>query len=102
MEHWHRTWSYAVIQHPQSGGSSPVQQWHCCNFKLVPVSACSHFQLARDGHFLRMIPSLSGGLYQFNGENVEIIPFTADDLLQSSFRFKDDLVLTGSLSQLLY
>jgi len=53
------------------------------------------FQLARDGQFLRMIPSLSGGLYQFNGENVEVIPFTADDLLQSSFFFKDDLVLTG-------
>lgn len=58
-------------------------------------SSIHNLELARDGQFLRMIPSLSGGLYQFNGENVEVIPFTADDLLQSSFFFKDDLVLTG-------
>ncbi|XP_026280296.1 eukaryotic translation initiation factor 2-alpha kinase [Frankliniella occidentalis] len=57
-------------------------------------SSIHNLELGKDGHFLRMIPSLSGGLYQFNGDNVEVIPFSADDLLQSSFR-KDDIVLTG-------
>ncbi|KAJ1525913.1 hypothetical protein ONE63_009102 [Megalurothrips usitatus] len=58
-------------------------------------SSIHNLEMSNNGNFLRMIPSLSGGLYQFNGENVEVIPFTADDLLQSSFRFRDDIVLTG-------
>lgn len=49
-----------------------------------------------------MIPSLSGGLYQFNGENVEVTQWTADELLQSSVFFKDDLVLTGMNLLLIY
>lgn len=42
-----------------------------------------------------MIPSLNGGLYKFNGETVEPIPLTADHLLQASFRYSDDLVISG-------
>lgn len=45
---------------------------------------------------MRMIPSLSGGLYKFNGENIEAIPVTADNLLQASFRYSDDLVISGN------
>lgn len=42
-----------------------------------------------------MIPSLSGGLYQFDGESIEPIPITADNLLSSSFKFSDDLIISG-------
>lgn len=44
-----------------------------------------------------MIPSLSGALYKFDGETVEPIPINADNLLSSSFKFSDDLVISGKL-----
>jgi translation initiation factor 2-alpha kinase 3 len=44
-----------------------------------------------------MIPSLSGGLYKFNGDDIEPIPITAENLLKSSFRYSDDLVISGQL-----
>lgn len=42
-----------------------------------------------------MIPSLSGSLYKFDGENLDRIPFTVDSLLKSSFRYNDDLIISG-------
>lgn len=42
-----------------------------------------------------MIPSLSGALYKFNGEHIEAVPITADNLLKSSFRYSDELVISG-------
>lgn len=42
-----------------------------------------------------MIPSLNGGLYKFDGETIEQIPVTADHLLSSSFKFSEDLVISG-------
>lgn len=42
-----------------------------------------------------MIPSLSGSLYKFDGENLDRIPFTIDSLLKSSFRYNDDLIISG-------
>lgn len=47
-----------------------------------------------------MIPSLNGGLYKFNGESVELIPVTFDHLLQSSFKYSNDLVISGKISAL--
>lgn len=44
---------------------------------------------------MRLIPSLDGSLYKFNGETVEPLPLTADFLLKSSFKLGDDLVITG-------
>lgn len=44
---------------------------------------------------VRMIPSLYGGLYKFDGEDIEQIPVTADHLLSSSYKFSDDLVISG-------
>ncbi|XP_046996995.1 eukaryotic translation initiation factor 2-alpha kinase-like [Schistocerca americana] len=53
-------------------------------------------ELSNNGHWVRMIPSLSGGLYKFNGESIEAVPITADNLLQSSsFIFSDDLLIAG-------
>lgn len=42
-----------------------------------------------------MIPSLSGGIYKFDGDSIEAIPVTAEDLLKSSFKFTDDIVISG-------
>lgn len=42
-----------------------------------------------------MIPSLSGGIYKFDGDSLEAIPVTAEDLLKSSFKFSDDMVISG-------
>ena len=42
-----------------------------------------------------MIPSLSGGIYKFDGDSIEAIPVTAEDLLKSSYKFTDDMVISG-------
>lgn len=42
-----------------------------------------------------MIPSLSGGIYKFDGDSIEAIPVTADDLLKSSFKYSDDILISG-------
>lgn len=54
-------------------------------------------QLTNNGQMVRMIPSLYGGLYKFDGDDLEQIPVTADHLLSSSFKFSDDLVISGIL-----
>lgn len=58
-------------------------------------SSIHRLELTNNGKWVRMIPSLNGGLYKFDGETVEPIPFSADDLLKSSFKFSDDLVISG-------
>ncbi|XP_029032287.1 eukaryotic translation initiation factor 2-alpha kinase isoform X1 [Osmia bicornis bicornis] len=52
-------------------------------------------ELNNNGQWIRLIPSLNGGLYKFDGENLEAIPVTANQLLHSSFRYSDDLVFSG-------
>lgn len=47
---------------------------------------------------VRMIPSLYGGLYKFDGDDLEQIPVTADHLLSSSYKFSDDLVISGKIN----
>jgi hypothetical protein len=43
-----------------------------------------------------MIPSLSGGIYKFNGSSIEPIPVTADLLLKSApLSFSSDLAISG-------
>ena len=44
---------------------------------------------------MRLIPSLNGGLYKFDGDNLEPVPVSTDRLLRSSFRYSDDLVFSG-------
>lgn len=58
-------------------------------------SSIHRLELTNNGQWVRMIPSLSGGLYKFNGESIEAVPVTADNLLRSSFRYSDDLVISG-------
>ncbi|XP_043248354.1 eukaryotic translation initiation factor 2-alpha kinase isoform X2 [Colletes gigas] len=54
-----------------------------------------HTELNNDGQWVRLIPSLRGGLYKFDGENLESIPISAVQLLHSSFRYSEDLVFSG-------
>ena len=58
-------------------------------------SSIHNMELTNNGKMVRMIPSLSGGIYKFDGDSLEAIPVTADELLKSSFKFSDDLVISG-------
>lgn len=45
---------------------------------------------------MRLIPSLDGALYQFDGEKVEAIPVSAESLLSSTYKLGDDSMIVGS------
>lgn len=55
-------------------------------------SSLSSIQMAKH---VGLIPSLDGGLYQFNGDKVEPIPFTAESLLGSFYKLPDGSILVG-------
>lgn len=54
-----------------------------------------NLQLNDNGQWVRLIPSLNGGLYKFDGENLETLPITTDQLLHSSYRYSNDLIFSG-------
>ncbi|XP_032595670.1 eukaryotic translation initiation factor 2-alpha kinase isoform X2 [Drosophila grimshawi] len=58
-------------------------------------SSIHRLELTNNGQFVRMIPSLNGGIYKFDGDSINPIPITADHLLSSSAKFSDDLVISG-------
>ncbi|XP_059619538.1 eukaryotic translation initiation factor 2-alpha kinase-like [Phlebotomus argentipes] len=58
-------------------------------------SSIHSLELTNNGRMVRMIPSLSGSLYQFDGQTIEAIPITADQLLTASFKFSNDVVISG-------
>lgn len=62
-------------------------------------SSIHRLELTTNGKWVRMIPSLSGGLYKFDGETIEAIPIKAEDLLKSSFKFSDDIVISGGIEK---
>lgn len=51
-----------------------------------------------------IIPSLDGDLFQWDRdrESMEAVPFTVESLLESSYRFGDDVVLVGGKSLTTY
>ena len=51
-----------------------------------------------------IIPSLDGDLFQWDRdrESMEIVPFTVESLLESSYKFGDDVVLVGGKSLTTY
>ncbi|KAL0120953.1 hypothetical protein PUN28_008578 [Cardiocondyla obscurior] len=71
-------------------------QW-TLDFNNGPMlsSSIHRRELNNNGQWVRLIPSLNGGLYKFDGENLETIPISADKLLHLSFHFTDDLVFSG-------
>lgn len=55
-------------------------------------------QMAHNFKSVRLIPSLNGNLYKFDGDDIEQLPVTAEDLLKSSFKFSDELITSLVLS----
>lgn len=60
-------------------------------------SSIQNLELTNNGQWVRMIPSLSGAIYKFDGETVEPIAINADNLLSSSYKYSDELVISGNL-----
>lgn len=58
-------------------------------------SSIHRLELTNNGKNVRMIPSLSGGIYKFDGESIESVSVTAEDLLKSSYKLCDDMVFSG-------
>lgn len=58
-------------------------------------SSIQNLELTNKGQVVRIIPSLSGSLYQLTGQSIEAIPITAENLLSLSYKFSDDLVISG-------
>lgn len=75
---------------------SGKQRWSIETGPGPLISSSIHrLELTNNGQFVRMIPSLSGGIYKFDGDSIDPIPITAENLLSSSAKFSDDLVISG-------
>lgn len=76
--------------------SNGQKQWSL-DFNEGPMLSSSIFsrELNNNGQWVRLIPSLNGGLYKFDGDTLESLPVSVDQLLYSSFRYSDDLVFSG-------
>nr|XP_023011887.1 eukaryotic translation initiation factor 2-alpha kinase [Leptinotarsa decemlineata] len=61
------------------------------------LSNIHKLELTNNGEWVRIIPSLTGTLYKFDGSTIDPIPITAEELLKSSFRYSDDLVIAGGI-----
>ncbi|XP_019626481.1 PREDICTED: eukaryotic translation initiation factor 2-alpha kinase 3-like [Branchiostoma belcheri] len=58
-------------------------------------ASISRLELTRNGRPMQLIPSLDGGLFQWDGESLEAVPFTADTLVSSTYKMNDDSMLVG-------
>lgn len=58
-------------------------------------STISTFEMTNKGQIVRIVPSLDGNLYLYNGKTIDGIPLNAETLLRSSYKLGDDLVITG-------
>lgn len=65
-------------------------------------STISQLELMNNAKHVRLIPSLGGGLYKFDGEVIEPIPLSAEELLRTSFKFADHTVMTGGKESRVY
>ncbi|KAI8793692.1 eukaryotic translation initiation factor 2-alpha kinase 3 isoform X2 [Biomphalaria glabrata] len=64
--------------------------------KPLYSSSLANMEMFSKGKKLRLIPSLDGALYQFDGEKVEAVPMSAESLLSSTYRLSDDSMIVGS------
>ncbi|KAF6199528.1 hypothetical protein GE061_007554 [Apolygus lucorum] len=84
----------------EDGGS---QKWSIETGPGPMLSSSIHnLELSNNGQWVRMIPSLSGGLYKMNGKSVEAVPINAENLLKSSFRYSDDVIISGGMESRTY
>ncbi|XP_049885543.1 eukaryotic translation initiation factor 2-alpha kinase-like [Pectinophora gossypiella] len=72
-----------------------IKAWHVETQPLLS-SNLHHVELTAGGKWVRLVPSLRGTLYSLSGENIEPLPFDAEQLLSSSFKYSDDLVIAGA------
>lgn len=61
------------------------------------LSNIHELELTNNGEWIRIIPSLTGMLYKFDGISIDPIPISAEDLLKSSFLYSSDLVVAGGI-----
>ncbi|KAJ8711885.1 hypothetical protein PYW08_008839 [Mythimna loreyi] len=64
--------------------------------KPLLSSNLHHVELTSGGKWVRLVPSLRGTLYSLSGDTIEPLPFDAEQLLSSSFKYSDDLVIAGA------
>ncbi|XP_065556872.1 eukaryotic translation initiation factor 2-alpha kinase-like isoform X2 [Artemia franciscana] len=65
-------------------------------------SSISNIQLISKDKTRRLIPSLEGDLYVFDGETIEPIPVSADSLLEAPSFLSDDIVISGGKEKQVY
>ncbi|XP_066277574.1 eukaryotic translation initiation factor 2-alpha kinase 3-like [Branchiostoma lanceolatum] len=65
-------------------------------------ASISRLELMRNGRPMQLIPSLDGGLFQWDGESLEAVPFTADTLVSSTYKMDDDSMLVGGKETSMY
>lgn len=58
-------------------------------------SSIHDFEISNNGERVRIIPSLTGSLYKFNGRTIDALPISADHLLRSSALYTSGLVIAG-------
>lgn len=51
--------------------------------------------MSSNGQPVRLVPSLDGTLFKFDGKSVDPLGFSADTLLKSSYKLGDDIIITG-------
>ena len=56
----------------------------------------------QDGIKSRIIPSLGGTLFQFDGQSIKPMQIDADLLMSSSFRMGDDTYIVGGKETITY
>ncbi|KAK7074813.1 hypothetical protein SK128_001823 [Halocaridina rubra] len=66
--------------------------------KEMLTSSMSKLEVTSRGEWVRLIPSLDGGIYRFDGDAVEALPISVEALLHSSYKFNSDTIFTGGKS----
>ncbi|UJR09018.1 hypothetical protein I4U23_013267 [Adineta vaga] len=73
------------------------QLWTSHTGSSLIDSSLSKFEIIRNSKSIRLIPSLVGGIYEKHDhtEHIEPLPFDAESLLNTTFHFHDELIMTG-------
>ena len=73
------------------------QLWIADTGSPLVNSTLHHIQISRNSKSFRLIPSLTGGLFEKSerDEYMRPLPFDAESLLNTSSRFYDELIITG-------
>ena len=77
-----------------------IEYNHYLNHRTINL--IFQLEVTSHGEWVRLIPSLDGGIYRFDGEDVEALPVTVDTLLHSSFKFNDDTIFSGRFINFYY